>query len=73
MHIRDRVVSLRRVRAGDLRPNPRNWRTHPEAQREALQGVLAEIGYADALFAREVDAGLELIDGHLREETTSGR
>lgn len=70
MHIRDRVVSLRRVRAGDLRPNPRNWRTHPKAQREALQGVLAEIGYADALLAREVDGGLELIDGHLRAETT---
>jgi ParB-like chromosome segregation protein Spo0J len=33
--------------------------------------VLAEIGYADALLARELDDGtLELIDGHLRAETT---
>lgn len=71
MQIRDRVKELRRVRAGDLRPSPRNWRTHPKAQRDALQGILAEVGYADALLARELDSGgLELIDGHLRAETT---
>lgn len=71
MHIRDRVKELRRVPAGELRPNPRNWRTHPDAQRDALRGVLAEIGYADALLARELDDGsLELVDGHLRAETT---
>jgi DNA modification methylase len=71
MQIRNRVRELRTMRAGDLRPSPRNWRTHPPAQRDALQGVLAEIGYADALLARELDDGsLELIDGHLRAETT---
>mgnify|MGYP001613860318 CR=1 FL=1 len=64
--IRDRIVELRRVRAGDLVPDPRNWRRHPKAQRDALQGVLAEIGYADALLARETPDGLVLIDGHLR-------
>jgi ParB-like chromosome segregation protein Spo0J len=33
--------------------------------------VLAEIGYADALLARELpDGSLELIDGHLRAELT---
>ncbi len=71
MHIRDRVQELRRVKASDLRPNPRNWRTHPAAQQDALRGVLAEIGYAGALLARELPTGeLELIDGHLRAETT---
>ena len=71
MHIRDRIKELRRVRASDLRPNPRNWRTHPDRQRDALRGVLAEIGYADALLARELEDGsLELVDGHLRAETT---
>ena len=46
-------------------------RTHPAAQRDALRGVLAEIGYAGALLARELDDGsLELVDGHLRAETT---
>jgi len=59
------------VKASALRPNPRNWRTHPPAQRNALRGVLAEVGYAGALLARELpDGSLELIDGHLRAETT---
>ncbi len=70
MKIRDRVVELRRVRAADLRPNPKNWRTHPKAQQEALRGILAEVGYADALLARETPEGLQIIDGHLRAETT---
>ena len=71
MKIRDRIKELRRVAAVELKPNPRNWRTHPQAQRDALRGVLAEIGYADALLARELaDGSLELIDGHLRAETT---
>ena len=64
--IRDRIVELRRVRAGDLAPSPRNWRTHGKIQRAALEGILAEVGYAGALLAREVDGKLELIDGHLR-------
>ena len=59
------------VRASELRLNPRNWRTHPERQRRLLSGLLSEIGYADALIARELpEGGLELIDGHLRAETT---
>lgn len=71
MKIRDRIKELRRVRAGLLRPHPNNWRTHPDGQRDALRGVLAEIGYADALVARELaDGTLELIDGHLRAQTT---
>ena len=71
MQIRDRIKDFRRVKASTLRPNPRNWRLHPPAQRDAVRGVLAEIGYASALVARELDDGtLELIDGHLRAETT---
>jgi len=69
--IRDRVRELRRVKAGDLKPHPHNWRLHPKAQQDALRGVLAEVGYADALVARELpDGSLQLIDGHLRAETT---
>lgn len=69
--IRDRIKELRRVPARLLAPNPRNWRTHPQRQRDALRGVLSEIGYADALLARQLpDGTLELLDGHLRAETT---
>ena len=69
MKIRDRIKEFRRVPAGDLLPNPRNWRKHPKAQAEALQGILAEIGFAGAVLARETENGLMLIDGHLRVET----
>ena len=70
MQIRDRIKELRRVKASDLIPNPKNWRTHPVEQQDALRGVLADVGYADALLARETAEGLMLVDGHLRAETT---
>ena len=40
-------------------------------QVRALRALLNDIGYADALIARELpDGQLQLIDGHLRAETT---
>ena len=67
---RDRITELRRVPARELLPNQKNWRVHPATQKAALSGLLSEIGYADALLARETPAGLVLIDGHLRAEMT---
>jgi len=68
MKLRDRIKSLRRVKASDLLPNPRNWREHSEAQADAMRGILAEVGYVGAVLARETPDGLQLIDGHLRAE-----
>ncbi len=68
MAIRDRIKELRRVPASELIPAPNNWRRHPKAQRDALAGVLAEIGFADAVLVRETPDGLTLIDGHLRAD-----
>ncbi len=71
MKIRSRIKELRHVKASDLRPNPRNWRTHPAEQVDSLKGILAEIGYAGAGLARELpDGSLELIDGHARAEVS---
>lgn len=70
--IQDRIKEFRRVPASALQPHPRNWRTHPDAQRDALRTVLEEIGFADALLVRELaDGGLQLIDGHLRAQTAA--
>jgi DNA modification methylase len=66
--LKDRIVELRRVRASELLPDPKNWRRHPEAQAKALRAVLAQVGVADACLARRTEAGLVLIDGHLRRE-----
>lgn len=71
MLIRDRIRELRRVPARKLLPHPANWRLHPPLQQAALEALLAEVGYAGALLAREREDGqLELIDGHLRAATT---
>ena len=62
--IRDRIKSLRRVKASELVASPRNWREHPKAQQEALRGILEEVGYADALLVRELpDGTLEVSRG----------
>jgi len=69
--LRDRVKELRRVRAGDLKPHPKNWRTHPRFQQDVWRGLLGEIGMADALLVRQLDDGsLQLVDGHLRAAAT---
>ena len=65
---KDRIVELRRVPASELHANPNNWRTHPPTQRTALIGTLDEIGIADAVIARDTPDGLQLIDGHLRQD-----
>ncbi len=74
--LKNRIVAHRRVRAADLRPHPRNPRTHSAAQRAALNAILAEVGLARSVLAYVADADkplgdaapLTLIDGHLRQE-----
>lgn len=70
---RNRNVGVRHVLAADLLPNPANWRGHPKAQQDALRGVLREVGFVGTLLAYELpDGRLQLIDGHLRQETMPG-
>jgi hypothetical protein len=70
MRVQDRIKEFKRVKAKELAPSAKNWRTHPLAQADAMRGMLAEVGYASALIVREVDGGYEIIDGHLRAELT---
>lgn len=66
MQIRNRIKELRMVTPDEVRPNAKNWRTHPQAQRDALRGVLAQVGIAAPVIAYETPEGLTLIDGHER-------
>jgi hypothetical protein len=69
--IRDRIKEFRRVPAGELLDHTGNPRRHPQAQRDALRGVLEQVGIAAALVAyhSERNGGrLTLIDGHLRKQ-----
>jgi len=67
--IRNRIKGHRRVRAGDLMPHEWNFRVHPQVQREALQALYEQIGFARSLLAYELpDGRLKLLDGHLRRD-----
>ena len=68
---RNRIKELRMVKASELKRNPKNFRRHPDSQKKALEAVLSEVGYADALIAREDAEGLLLLDGHLRADLDS--
>lgn len=70
---RNRIKELRYVKASDLIPNEKNWRTHSDFQSKSLRAVLKQIGIADAAIARETSAGLELLDGHLRRDILAGQ
>jgi len=49
MKYKDRILGTVRVRGDRLLPHPKNWRMHPENQREAMRGVLADLGVARSL------------------------
>jgi hypothetical protein len=66
----DRISEFRRVPVRDLLDHSGNPRRHPQAQRDALRGVLEQVGIAAALvvYHSEPNGGqLTLIDGHLRK------
>jgi hypothetical protein len=50
----------------ELAENPRNWRTHPQTQIEALTAVISEVGWAGACLYNAVTG--RLIDGHVRRK-----
>jgi DNA methylase len=68
MPVRDRILELKRVRAGDLAPHESNPRRHPEVQRRAVEGSLATLGQVAPLLAYREGDRLRLFDGHLRRE-----
>jgi hypothetical protein len=66
--MKNRIKEHRKVRVGDLVPHELNPRIHNGAQRDALQALLGEIGFARSVLAYELpDGRLKLIDGHLRQ------
>ena len=73
---RNRIKALEYVDAADLTAHPGNWREHPQAQAEAMRGVLAEVGIAGALLAYRSErqgGALVVIDGHLRKDAAPQR
>lgn len=68
--MRNRVIELIHVRAGDVLDNPNNWRRHDAAQFAAIRAVLEEVGIAGVLLAyksERANGALVLVDGHGRK------
>lgn len=64
--LRNRIVGEGLVAAAELQANPKNWRLHPDTQREALGAVLGQVGWVQRVIVNQ-RTGL-LVDGHLRVE-----
>lgn len=60
----NRIVGHGVKEASQFQANDKNWRVHPQAQREALHGALNEVGWV-APVVENVRTGL-LVDGHER-------
>lgn len=64
--IRSAIVEERDVAIAELVPHPKNWRTHPRAQVEALRQVLDRVGWLQRVIVNRVTG--HMLDGHLRVE-----
>lgn len=66
--MKNRIKEHRKIRAGDLVPHELNPRVHTDQQKDALQDLYNEIGFARSVLAYPLpDGRLKLIDGHLRQ------
>jgi DNA modification methylase len=66
MSWKNRIVGYDTKPANQFTANPLNFRRHPVPQREALRGLLGEVGWVGAVL-ENVTTG-NLIDGHARIE-----
>ncbi len=64
--LRNRIIAHDLVPAEKLQAHPSNFRRHPAAQRAALEGSLAEIGWVKAVLVNRSTG--RIIDGHARVE-----
>lgn len=68
---RSRIVGHADVPPAELVPNPRNWRTHPAEQQQALSGALSEVGWVAQVLVNRTTG--HVVDGHLRVELAMNR
>ena len=67
----NRIIGHAEIDPNELLANPRNWRIHPHAQQEALEGVLEEVGWVDEVIVNQ-HTGF-VVDGHLRAALAIGK
>jgi hypothetical protein len=62
----NRITRYGEAAPGELLANEKNWRTHPQAQQDALEGALRTVGVVQNIIVNERSG--KLLDGHLRVE-----
>lgn len=62
----NRIVGDGEANPAELMANPANWRTHPDAQQEALASTLERVGYVTRIIVNKTTG--HIVDGHLRVE-----
>jgi len=68
---RSRIVGSGEEAPDQLVANPRNYRTHPAAQRDALRGSLSEVGWVQSVMVNRRTG--HVVDGHARIEEAISR
>ncbi len=68
---RNRILGSGEEAPGELAANPRNWRTHPAAQRKALRGALDTVGWVQQVIVNRTTGNV--VDGHARIEEALSR
>ncbi len=63
---RNRIVGSGDEDPTQLLANPKNWRTHPAGQRDALRGSLSEVGWVQQVLVNRTTG--HVVDGHARVE-----
>lgn len=61
---KSRIVGENDVPPSDLIANPRNWRTHPKEQIDALNGLLTQVGWVQRVIVNRQTG--HVVDGHAR-------
>lgn len=62
--IKNRIIGSGEVDPKEIKGHVKNWRKHPQAQRDALEGVLKEVGWVQEVIVNKRTGSL--VDGHLR-------
>lgn len=73
--VRNRISEVRKMRFSEIQGHDLNYRRHPKQQRQALEGAVAEVGFATvplAYYSQRNNGALTWLDGHLRSETFPG-
>lgn len=61
---KNRIIGTAELNPLEVKANAKNWRKHPKSQKDALEGVLNEVGWVqDVIYNKRTN---RLVDGHLR-------